>query len=255
MLQTSWKTIGKQATALKQTRCFSQNSMMLMRMKGKDRIFDKISTGHPTMDEIVTNLHQDFNKPYRADAPSPYQAMMVTEAVLIRSYLEKVQNELPLLNEKMQPAPFSPPTMKQYLRFRTVDFPTDPSHPMSTKALLTVKLTDVAQAESLTKDDVHALILLSGPRYDPVKDTISMNSTRFPYRAQNKRYLEDTFATLLKEAKINAQKYSSAPVDLRHAQKKLRAINVRKKLKLPQSWLDESNREKRLISNEESPQS
>ncbi|KAI9184052.1 37S ribosomal protein S24, mitochondrial [Blastocladiella emersonii ATCC 22665] len=195
------------------------------------------AAGHPEMDAVLEHMSLSPPKTYREDGISGYQARMVTEAVLVRSYMEKVHYELPELKAALQPAAYTPPPKAAYLRFRTVDHPADPTHPMARKVTLTVSLCELVHAEQLTPAAKHTLLLLAGPRYNPVDGVITMAEDRFPYRAQNKAFAADTFAELLRQAKANADTYADVPLDLRHAAKKVAVRDRKRKLQFPKEWL------------------
>ncbi|ORZ40136.1 mitochondrial ribosomal subunit protein-domain-containing protein, partial [Catenaria anguillulae PL171] len=195
------------------------------------------TTGHPEMDRMNEEMDPSLFKTYRGDGMSAYQMQLVTTAVLVRSYLEKAHNELPHLRAALKPEPYSPPSKRAYLRFRYVDHPSDQTNPMDRKVTLYVKVSEVAAAEKLSKDQEHALKLLAGPRFDPIDKVITMANDRFMYRAQNKAWLADTFAELLKQAKELKVPVADLPVDTRHVAKKAKALARKERVKFPKEWL------------------
>ena len=54
----------------------------------------------------------------------------------------------------------------------------------------------------LTEAQQLKLLKLSGPRYNPTKDTIRMSCNMHDHQAQNKRYLGDLIQKMIAEAKV-----------------------------------------------------
>ncbi|KAI9222579.1 mitochondrial ribosomal subunit protein-domain-containing protein [Blastocladiella britannica] len=188
------------------------------------------------LEVLRAEMVENQSTPYRGDGITKYHADLVSAAVEVRAYLEKVHHELPLLQSVMQPAPFVAPSPRAYLRFRVVDHLGDDTHPMNSKVSLTVAVDEVVAAESLTDAQRHTLLLLAGSRYDPLANTITLADSRFPHRAQNKRWLADTFATLIHTVKTTEASFAEVPVDLRHAARKIKAAERKQRLRFPDEW-------------------
>lgn len=72
-------------------------------------------------------------------------------------------------------------------------------HPVERKVVMTVTVADLA----LNKTERHKLLLLCGPRYNPERDELKFSCEKFPFQAQNKKYLSDLLDRLLEEAKVS----------------------------------------------------
>ncbi|KAJ3369123.1 37S ribosomal protein S24, mitochondrial [Allomyces arbusculus] len=236
MLATAAPTTAR-AAVLRATATRSLHASATHFARRRGQTSAQASSGHPNLDAVMADMSLDPVRQWRGDGPSRYQQALVTEAVLVRSYLEKVKHEFPVLKETLNVEPYVSPKFEEYLRFRIVDHPLDRSHPMSRKVTLIVRLAELIKAEKLSAQELHALQLLAGPRYCPVEKTFTMAADRFPYRAQNKRFLGDTFAELLRQAKANATTFEDVPLDTRHAEKKIKARAKEAKLKFPKEWL------------------
>ena len=107
---------------------------------------------------------------------------------------------LPLLSSLSKP--FVPPTAQQPLRWRYTTYMGE-SHPTANKVVVEFSVNDI---------DIHgpakrALKILAGPRWDPRTNMIKMSCESFQTQAQNKRYLGETIAKLIKEAKEGKDKF------------------------------------------------
>lgn len=121
--------------------------------------------------------------------------------------------------------PFQPPTNATPLRFRYTTYLGE-QHPAANKVVVEFDPTDLQLApEHKTK-----LIKLLGPRYNPSTGIAKMSSEAYETQAMNKRYLGDTVATLITEAKDTTDTFADVPADIRHRK-------VKPKLQFPERWL------------------
>ncbi|CAG8498419.1 8608_t:CDS:2 [Ambispora leptoticha] len=159
----------------------------------------------------------------------------------VRKYLRKTKYELPRLKKFAEP--FNPPTEKQILRFQR-EYLIGEKSPIKKKVKLTFSLSDLITHANLTPAQAHKFVLLCGTHYSPPKSTTKFNKDEFPYRgelkfvcekfpyhAQNKKYLSDLLDRLIKEAKEETDTFEDIPIDLRHVKKR------KPKLCYPKEWL------------------
>lgn len=71
-------------------------------------------------------------------------------------------------------------------------------HPVESKCVLNVKVEQLG----LNASERHKLLVLSGPRYNPDNDELTLSSEKFPYVNQNKKYLSDLLDKIIAEAKV-----------------------------------------------------
>ncbi|KAG2181173.1 hypothetical protein INT43_008755 [Umbelopsis isabellina] len=140
----------------------------------------------------------------------------------VRKYLRKTKYEIPKLGEHAKP--FVPPTSSQILRFKTHNYMGEP-HPVESKCVLNVKVEHLG----LNASERHKLLVLSGPRYNPDNDELTLSSEKFPYVNQNKKYLSDLLDKIIAEAKDTTDNFADIPLDTRH-------VKSRKKLEFPAEW-------------------
>jgi small subunit ribosomal protein S35 len=87
-------------------------------------------------------------------------------------------------------------------------------HPASKKVVVEFCPEDLP---NLTDTQRTKLVKLVGPRYNPSTSTVRMSCESFETQAQNKRYLGDLIAKLLKTAKDEkSDSFKDIPVDFRH---------------------------------------
>ena len=141
----------------------------------------------------------------------------------MREMVRKAAWEMPLLSSLAKP--FKPPTKEQVLRWRYTTYLGD-THPASRKVVVTFipdSLPGLNDAQKLK------LKKLAGVRYNPHPSEIKMSCESFETQAQNKRYLGDTIAKLITEAKDpDADSFSDIPLSTAHVKRK------------PQFWFPES---------------
>ncbi|CAG8513827.1 11923_t:CDS:2 [Ambispora gerdemannii] len=159
----------------------------------------------------------------------------------VRKYLRKAKYELPHLKKFAEA--FNPPAEKQILRFQR-EYLIGEKSPIKKKVKLTFSLSDLITHANLTPVQAHKFILLCGTHYNLPKWTTKFNKDefpyqgelkfvceKFPYHAQNKKYLSDLLDRLIKEAKDETDTFEDIPIDLRHIKKR------KPKLCYPKEWL------------------
>lgn len=124
-------------------------------------------------------------------------------------------------------------------------------HPVESKCVLNVKVEHLG----LNASERHKLLVLSGPRYNPDNDELTLSSEKFPYVNQNKKYLSDLLDKIIAEAKVRyicnilssifffhffksvffvpsqdtTENFADIPLDTRH-------VKSKKKLEFPAEW-------------------
>ncbi|KAG4304422.1 hypothetical protein PORY_002132 [Pneumocystis oryctolagi] len=141
----------------------------------------------------------------------------------IREYYRKIAWELPTLPKFS--IPYEPPGKSQVLKFRYTSYFGE-SHPAESKVTLEILLSNL----SLTPAERHKLIILAGPRYNPLTDILKFSCELFPYRIQNKKYLNEQLHRLIKEAKDMSDTFEDIPQDFRH-------IKSKRRLTFPREWI------------------
>ena len=124
--------------------------------------------------------------------------------------------------------PFDLPGTNQVLRFRYTTYMGE-SHPAEKKTVIQFATKDLAKAAGLSEAQRIKLIKLAGVRYNPDTDTVKMSSEKYEFAAQNKRYLGDLVAKLVKEAQNEEDMFEDVPLDFRHHKQK-------KKHVFPEEW-------------------
>lgn len=132
----------------------------------------------------------------------------------IRGLARKAAWEMPLLSSLSKP--FTPPTQATPLRWRYTTYMGE-QHPASRKVVVEFAPKDLPDL-----DDKQRLKLakLAGVRWNPTTETVKMSCESFETQAQNKRFLGETIAKLLKEVKEGEDAFDDLPLDLRHATNK-----------------------------------
>ncbi|RAR00913.1 mitochondrial ribosomal small subunit component protein [Stemphylium lycopersici] len=145
----------------------------------------------------------------------------------LREYARLIAWELPLLSHLAQP--FTPPTAATPFRFRYTSYLGE-SHPASNKVVVEFSPSDLTQTtHALSPAQVTKLIKLSGPRYNPSTNIVKLSCEQFDTQSQNKRFLGDTIAALIAEAKDGKDKFEDVPFDFRHHTPK-------KRHEFPKEW-------------------
>ncbi|PNS19177.1 hypothetical protein CAC42_1913 [Sphaceloma murrayae] len=140
----------------------------------------------------------------------------------MREFMRLASWEMPLLSNLA--VPFEAPQATTPLRWRYTTYFGTP-HPAANKVVLTFTPSSLPD---LTPPQVANLIKLAGSRFNPHTNTVKMSCESYPSQAQNKRYLGDILAKLIKEAKQGEQ-LDDIPYDFRHAREK-------KNLRFPKEW-------------------
>lgn len=134
--------------------------------------------------------------------------------------MRTVEFEIPKLSAFRQD--YSPPTDKQYLRFRFQHYQGE-NHPASRKVVLTVDVDQLAKSGAV-KDakSKHKLLLLAGNRFHPKgtdaagdKGEIKISCELFPNERQNMKWCSDTLDALVKEANVRTNEVDQLPLDPR----------------------------------------
>ncbi|KAG5513434.1 hypothetical protein PMAC_001498 [Pneumocystis sp. 'macacae'] len=141
----------------------------------------------------------------------------------IREYYRKIAWELPTLSKFS--ISYEPPKKSQVLKFRYTSYFGE-KHPAESKVTLEILLSNL----TLTPTERHKLIILAGPRYNPLTDILKFSCELFPYRIQNKKYLNEQLHKLIKEAKDTSDTFEDIPQDFRHVKSKHRLV-------FPKEWI------------------
>ncbi|KAF2739723.1 hypothetical protein EJ04DRAFT_508581 [Polyplosphaeria fusca] len=151
----------------------------------------------------------------------------------LREYARLAAWELPLLNQLARP--FQLPTAATPFRFRYTSYMGE-QHPAANKVVVEFSASDMA---GLTAVQKNKLIKLSGPRYNPDTDIIKMSCELYDTLPQNKRFLGDSIAALLAEAKDGKDTFEDVPFDFRHHKPKVKHA-------FPENWILTEERKKYL---------
>jgi small subunit ribosomal protein S35 len=132
--------------------------------------------------------------------------------------------------------PFTPPTSATPFRFRYTSYLHE-SHPAANKVVVEFDPNDLSLSETANSK----IIKLAGPRYNPSTNVIKMSCEKFDTQAQNKRFLGETIAALIKEAKDMKDNFEDVPFDFRHHKPK-------KRFEFPKEWVLTEQRKQYLQS-------
>lgn len=132
----------------------------------------------------------------------------------LRALARKAAWEMPLLSTLRKP--FRPPTAATPLRWRYTTYMGE-EHPAARKVVVEFSVHDLP---GLTDEQRLTLRKLAGPRWDPHTEIVRMGCESFETQAQNKRFLADTIAKLIQEAKDGEDKFRDVPLDTRHARER-----------------------------------
>ncbi|ODQ68478.1 hypothetical protein NADFUDRAFT_81431 [Nadsonia fulvescens var. elongata DSM 6958] len=122
------------------------------------------------------------------------------------------------------------------LRFKYSTFMGEKNHDGNNKVIVEFKVADI---EGLNEIQSHKLKLLAGVRYDYRNDQVKIAGTMFSKPAQNKKYVSDVIDKLIAEAKVDAEKFVSVPLDKRHIMRKeAKQHKSWKNQEFPQEWLN-----------------
>ncbi|KAJ1513920.1 37S ribosomal protein S24, mitochondrial [Coelomomyces lativittatus] len=227
---------------LESFRCFHVTSLACIRKKP---VF--VIKRTPEEEEKRNAVYQTFSK----YAPSEEQTALIRETILVRSYLEKVQKELPRLKEYLPNEPYSPPPASHYLRFRYLDDLRKPDNPEATEVKLSISVPQLVETEKLTKEQTHLLLLLCQQHYNPLTNEINVSCQRHIYRAQNRKWLIDLIDRLLDHVKNAQDFFADVELNLNHVQRRIRDLKRVEKCRFPKSWLPPNPKVSKNISGSE----
>lgn len=170
----------------------------------------------------------------------------------MREYQRRIAWDMPLLRKFARP--FSPPPLTSPLRFRYTTYMGE-HHPAAKKVVVELCTRDIFPSpsspftpEQLQRQEQqrNKLIKLAGVRYNPSTDVIKMSCEKFETQAQNKRYLGDLVANLIKEATDPTKDtFEDVPFDFRHHR-------PRKVVPFPEEWkLGSPDRVRELVQARE----
>lgn len=151
----------------------------------------------------------------------------------LRHYARLAAWEMPLLYNLRKP--FKPPTMSTPLRFRYTTYMGE-QHPAENKVVLEFSPSDISD---LTDSQRIKLRKIAGVRWNPERDIVKMSCESYGTQAQNKRYLGDVFASLVREAKDTTDTMEDIPLSTKHHK-------FKKVPQFPQEWIINENRQKKL---------
>lgn len=138
--------------------------------------------------------------------------------------------EMPLLSALSKP--FTAPTRATPLRWRYTTYLGE-LHPAANKVVVEFSLQDLA-LEPAQKQTIRKL---AGARWNSDTDIVKMSCESFQTQAQNKRYLGETIAALIKEAKEGADKFEDVPLDMRVSAARARKRHRRTPgVRFPEEW-------------------
>ncbi|KAG5438249.1 hypothetical protein PCANB_003100 [Pneumocystis canis] len=190
-----------------------------MNNKDKNIINKKISKTQGNFHEYK---QKDLEK-YEFDDITSLGHDYLNEHREIREYYRKIAWELPTLSKFS--IPYEPPKKSEILKFRYTTYMGE-NHPAESKVTMEVLLSNL----NLTSVERHKLIILAGPRYNPLTDVLKFSCELFPHQVQNKKYLNKQFHRLIKEAKDTKDTFEDIPQDFRHVKSKHRLI-------FPKEWI------------------
>lgn len=80
----------------------------------------------------------------------------------------------------------------------------DPLHPSSRKAVLTIRIHDLQNQKILQGSKAtHKFKLLAGPRYNPSREEVKISSEELPTFLMNKKWCSDALDRLLAESNVS----------------------------------------------------
>ncbi|OWB70692.1 hypothetical protein B5S31_g371 [[Candida] boidinii] len=164
---------------------------------------------HPT---IAQDIVRDFRDQLKFNRIAAYEM----------PHLAEYRQEYKPTDKKLKPVTY------RYTSYLGED------HPAEKKVVLTLKVADL----QLSEKEAHKFKLLSGVRYDHIKDILKMSSDKFLEPAQNTTYLSDIIDDLIKESKNKPEEFEDVPLDTRHTVAKYsKKQNKTKKIfEFPKEW-------------------
>ncbi|RKF53243.1 putative 37s ribosomal protein [Golovinomyces cichoracearum] len=151
----------------------------------------------------------------------------------LRHYARLAAWEMPLLYNLRKP--FNPPTTDTPLRFRYTTYMGE-QHPAENKVVLEFSPSDISD---LTDSQRLKLRKIAGVRWNPERDIVKMSCESYGTQAQNKRYLGDVFASLVREAKDTTDTMEDIPISTKHH-------TFKKVPQFPREWIINESRQKEL---------
>ncbi|KAF9419446.1 37S ribosomal protein S24, mitochondrial [Entomortierella beljakovae] len=221
MLRSISRTPSGISTSVQKMAVRSLMTSQLSADRARSTAFGAIRGGGDSKDMLdISNLEE-----FRFDDSTTEGYDRLEAQKEIRKYLRITKYELPKLKAFVKP--FRPPKNTEILRFRTSTYIGEPNHPAAPKVVLSVKVKSLP----LTNPELHKFLLLAGSRYEPVSGEVKMSCEQFKDRSQNFKWLSDTLDKLVAEAKNDPESVSDVPLDLRHAEKKMKP-----KIQFPKEW-------------------
>ncbi|KAJ3574073.1 hypothetical protein NP233_g2011 [Leucocoprinus birnbaumii] len=181
--------------------------------------------------------------------------LLLQEKRIVRHYLRLIEVEMPNLAALRKP--FSPPTTKEPLIVRSVDYLSD--HPMQRKRCVVVAVDNLPLKDTMAKK---RLMMLAGPRWTPNPPVdagiskyadwgngfVKISCEDYPQPAQNLKWISDTLDRLVERANVPDPAWEDLPIDLRHvyakSQKAKKGEHLRGRVlnkptfrDFPQEWL------------------
>ncbi|BFZ54223.1 37S ribosomal protein S24, mitochondrial [Savitreella phatthalungensis] len=172
--------------------------------QGLERFFDP--------EELARSIHLEDETSHNLDELDTHRQ--------IRAYYRKMIYELPQLAEYRVAfeSPYKAAAASEgetgqgaadrartgkVVEFRRTTFPGEPSHPLSAKVVMRVRVRDLAAAPStqMSNGQADKLRKLAGSRYDHRTDTLKISSEVFDSAEMNKRRLNDLLLRLVAAAK------------------------------------------------------
>ncbi|KAI0999641.1 hypothetical protein K3495_g8556 [Podosphaera aphanis] len=151
----------------------------------------------------------------------------------LRHYSRLAAWEMPLLYKLRKP--FKPPTAATPLRFRYTTYMGE-QHPAENKVVLEFSPADIPD---LTEVQREKLKKLAGVRWNPETDTVKMSCESYETQAQNKRYLGDVLASLLRESRDSTDTMEDIPLYTKHHR-------FKKNPQFPSEWVMSEKRQEEL---------
>ncbi|KAJ2773122.1 37S ribosomal protein S24, mitochondrial [Coemansia nantahalensis] len=180
-------------------------------------------------DEEAVNDDDSSMAEWEFDNHHTYGHLLLESIRDVRKYARQIKYELPTLAEHAKP--FQPPPAQNVLRFERSVTMGEKFQAQDRKVVLRVKVAQLG----LAAPELHKLVLLAGPRYNPETDELKMSEKRELTSLLNKKRLADMFTALLAEAKKADDGFADVPLDFSHHKRK-------PDLAFPSAWLPKLNK-------------
>ncbi|KTW28171.1 hypothetical protein T552_02030 [Pneumocystis carinii B80] len=168
------------------------------------------------------NIEKHINE-YRFDDITSLAHDYLDEHREIREYYRKIAWELPTLTKFSMK--YKVPGKEDILKFRYTTYLGE-KHPAESKVTMEVLLDSL----NLSMTERHKLIVLSGPRYNPLTGVLKLSCELFAERDKNKKHLNEQLKRLIKEAKDLKDTFEDIPQDFRH-------VKSKKNITFPKEWI------------------